>query len=712
MKKGGTAIRDVQQKKIFLQYVSNPRLSNKEIEDAFLNPEKNTFLNPLKLRKVNFDNIYNNFERVLIDLSPDIVDTTSHSGLLNFQEQLRKIVLLGSSENPNDRSDVYFRAKLKDPPFSVNFNIWLLRSSETLKNLKKQPTIQSLPSTSQELTQGEKAKLKYVAYLNKISAPNATRDDFYLDSYIEPRIPTFTFLINPYRIIDNISRILQLRAGSEIYPSDNINKVRSLASKLVRLNNNITTLSQLDSLSPSFLQICIDLNNNINTLFSNYSDASANVREASPEIQPVIRPLPPPRRSRFTVSRASTPDAVPDHEETYQKIKNIFTRIYQTEIDEEVNKDYVYYLDIWNPVETFKAICLLYEDKKRRVGTQNVWSIRAMHLLHHLRICLEVLHLIYFRLDDTRKELTYASILAEKHKPFDEKNPLIIYAGWDVTHIKQKPVESFDDSYQILNLDWSNTGSVPTYKNYYKFIDSVFSEEVMRGNRVDTCLEILCMVFSVNYKKYISTKTLNPADRYNDTKTGNPPESNIERRIPKIFGEKVIYYKRKLRGGTHGKRAAARTERIRDANLRRRLLERQEREKHAVGTTLNELGAKAREIAEGVATRTIDRLSMHPKTDRGTVINKKPQSPPQPRFQPPTPTGVTAKRVDMKSKIGTDIELSAQSVIPCYIEQGDINILRERYELHCILIVATLLHLNVHSIQVPPPPSNTPQQVG
>jgi hypothetical protein len=667
MKKGGTAIRDVQQKKIFLQYVSNPRLSNKEIEDAFLNPEKNTFLNPLKLRKVNFDNIYNNFERVLIDLSPDIVDTTSHSGLLNFQEQLRKIVLLGSSENPNDRSDVYFRAKLKDPPFSVNFNIWLLRSSETLKNLKKHPTIQSLPSTSQELTQGEKAKLKYVAYLNKISAPNATRDDFYLDSYIEPRIPTFTFLINPSRIIDNISRILQLRAGSEIYPSDNINKVRSLASKLVGLNNTITTLSQLDSLSPSFLQICIDLNNNINTLFSNYSDASANVREASPEIQPVIRPS-------LTVPRTSTPDMKDEglfHDfqniivarESIIKMNTLYKTIYNQDItyNAEIPK-YIDYLDIWNPNLTYLAIIAFVGNNQW--GPQKTLQYRAIHLLHHFRICLDILHLLYFRKDASLKINVYTDKLnTEQNQAFHRDIPLIIYAGWDMVKL-QSDVDITGIKYLNIKVDETNRSIQKKYKLYYQNIDDAFKNPGLNDNRIDTFVEVLCLLFSVNYKLYYHNKIQN-TDRYHETQ--------IQTEIPKTL--ESIRYKIPRKGGT-------------GENTKFTTLP------HTYGKkTTNNVQTAALVVPHKSSNISSQSFELNPPVSLSDNIP-------------------TVSAISEKSQSVAKVQKSQPRLRPeewgryCFMSDFDIDYLCKLYEKHCILIVYTLLSYNVTTFHVPYPPDN------
>jgi hypothetical protein len=171
----------------------------------------------------------------------------------------------------------------------------------------------------------------------------------------------------------------------------------------------------------------------------------------------------------------------------------------------------------------------MWNDPKLQFVDKEVWSMRVVHLLHHFRVCLEILHLLYFRKEaiekgDTMKQYTYIANFSDeksKYKRLVPENPLIIYTGWDMKKLKKDV--NIDDAIKLIDPNMGYGEETIKYKSYYKDINSAFpvieeTSDSVRENRIDTFIEILCLIFSVNYKYYIYKnrgKTLLNADKYN-----------------------------------------------------------------------------------------------------------------------------------------------------------------------------------------------------
>lgn len=264
----------------------------------------------------------------------------------------------------------------------------------------------------------------------------------------------------------------------------------------------------------------------------------------------------------------------PIDEETDQKLRIMYNFIYDKNTDKnKIDKRYIHYHDIWKPYLTYNAIYNMAEEDMKKSRTyqafveQEIINLptiyKLIHLLHHFRVCLDILHLIYFRLDETMKDYTYAHDLEkaeyeDKHvnKPFNPLKPLIIYAGWNINCAKSsiidKSVQPTTDTTKIKLKhlgDETNIGSgsklLKFYMGYgegwkkgepetmysilYRHIDEAF---LFSDNEVDTYIEVLCLIFSVNYKLKnfkegkIQNTIMKASDRYNPGNISNPTTLN------------------------------------------------------------------------------------------------------------------------------------------------------------------------------------------
>jgi hypothetical protein len=249
----------------------------------------------------------------------------------------------------------------------------------------------------------------------------------------------------------------------------------------------------------------------------------------------------------------SVVDATPLATKDFDTIKRFFQINHGENMEESVNPDYVDYLNIWKPYETFNAICFMYEQKKKELGEKKLWSIRVVHLLHHFRVCLEILHLLYFRKAATTKDseltkYTYISVfndlnkmdiknkVAPSYKEFERNKPLVIYAGWDMTKLNNHD-NNIAGNTKFLHLKENRSVRelYTKYDVYYQSINDAFKKKDLINNEIDTCIEVLCLLFSVNYKLYIHGDITNRADRYNPS---NIPNNIISTLNSLRFGNK------------------------------------------------------------------------------------------------------------------------------------------------------------------------------
>lgn len=385
---------------------------------------------------------------------------------------------------------------------------------------------------------------------------------------------------------------------------------------------------------------------------SHSSTSSPNRAARSTDIQSLFDRADPfelPNDTSHSPARAKNVNVFGDLDDAHKKmIGNMFLKFYKREIKtSKVNPIYIDFHNVWEPQNSYEAIIQDKEHQKSR-------------LLHHFRVCLEILHLIYFRLNDDLKPFIYDDKLEKQCVAFVQNIPLIIYAGWDMQDLFNVPADTYFGvdvkPIKLLNLRDSYSQDRQSYNKYYSYIDNVFSSEQTvsneRGSKdldknvVDTLLEVLCMVFSVNYKKYVYNEqgiNLNRSDRYNDEK--------ISTTIPAAFDKLRV----QQHGGTKGKNT----------------------------------------YANGIPVRT-------------AYLNANQESKPKPS-QVFVPRGDTSQLLPVQamrfSRKGQSVDKKdVIRVKPCYISKDNVGDLRDIYENHCILIVTTLLMLDVDSFQVRPPP--------
>jgi hypothetical protein len=337
----------------------------------------------------------------------------------------------------------------------------------------------------------------------------------------------------------------------------------------------------------------------------------------------------------------------------------LFSQIHNRPINTyNANLEYADFMNIWEPQNTYEAIIQIENNQVSR-------------LLHHLRVCLEILHLIYFRLDPELKEYLYVDLLKRQSlkqtEDYEHMVPLIIYAGWDMTKVTAKGFESPSKStdmipsiksipshaVKLLHIPWgikfyTNTEKNGKYEEYYKYIDAAFGSLDLASNKVDTLVEILCLIFGVNYKKYVHKNNLDISDRYHD--------DNLPTTISNAFTQLKI-------GGM-------------------------KRQPHIVPIPPTGPGnIRPTQNASQIQKQfLLERESPVSKPPKPLKVSRNPQTPVKLQEGPNTVTIVR----------------------PHYAitSQDKVTYLRGVYEKHCILIVATLLMLGVTSFQVPLPPKH------
>lgn len=189
----------------------------------------------------------------------------------------------------------------------------------------------------------------------------------------------------------------------------------------------------------------------------------------------------------------------------------------------DVDLQYIEYMDIWKPFMTYNAIFIMKGNTNWDGPT--IDRYKAIHFLHHFRVCLDILHMIYFRLDPTLQQYTYARNL-KATGPFSKDTPLFTYVGWDMLKVLNKNGLN-KVGIKLLNFVWGTqfsgqSGVQNRYKQFYAHIDDVFKTNNLSDNQIDTFIEVVCLIFSVNYKlSKFQGQLTNTSDRYHYTQILN-----------------------------------------------------------------------------------------------------------------------------------------------------------------------------------------------
>lgn len=582
----------------------------------------------------------------------------------DIEKSLRKLLLqrFAIKENATNVSKYIISP---NPPkdeitLKQNFNALTQFISDSLRTADAPATSSS--EAKRELSDIDKAKLKYISWLNRISLPsNVEMDDFNVDSYRLPTGVTYNtdleVKVNSDNIINNLTRLL----NNEPYPQSTFEpwQIVNMANKFLNLNGNKITLETIDSFSPDFINNAVELSTNINRIINSVPPASRRVSATHRSSTSSA-----PKKGVFDHVQNVIERLVPEHN---IKLASLFKYIHKIDLNDSPNPTYIDYLDIWNPQHTYNAIFRMQGNPDWNLAALSKY--RVIHFLHHFRVCLEILHLIHFRMADFTNDVTdenfekmkgsiYTKLLITNKekmmKPFDKNFPLLVYAGWDMQKVESKKFIKEIGGFQLLNLNLGTAGNQnkQDYTKYYGYIDKTFANFDMKEDRIDTLLEVLCLVFSVNYKLYKHGHLVKDGDQYHLTKIGSS--------VPRLIGNLLVKPEPVKRGGVAG-----------------------------VDLTALAPGLRGQQMVQ-VA-------SLH-----------------VPQTQPPSSTPVPRRRSDAPLSASAQNQQTSQvehgpvpdfNSIYCYITNDDIKYLREVYEKHCILIVQTLIYFGVTSFHVPFPPS-------
>lgn len=658
---------DADQRKLYFDVISKSKLNQKDAYDAFL-----SFIDISKFTKteaadkkktletvVNTEaNIIENFTNAFLYIYGRMPDTKKFSDLIRpFRVQKSK---------QGARTEYMIVANPSDPKVNANEKYDKL-TKFILSTLKPQS-----PKTYQEdeidtLNESEKAILKYIAFLNKVSERNATEADLNINSYMETDL-TKELMIRPNEIMKNIKDILKLDESNTSY-SQQVTQIEGILLFLVKYNS--WTFSNLVVVGKIFLEKVVELANLVNQL------VTASIPKSRPEsATPRSSTSSAPKKEFF----AHVQNVV-ERLDPQQNIKliSLFKYIHKKDLDDSPNPKYIDYLDIWKPQHTYNAIFRMQGNPDWNLAALSKY--RVIHFLHHFRVCLEILHLIHFRMADITNDVTdeniqkmkdsiYTKLLTTNEektvKPFDKNFPLLVYAGWDMQKVESKKFIEEIGGFQLLQLNFGAGGNQNIYKytTYYGYIDKAFADGGMKEDRIDTLLEVLCLVFSVNYKLYKHGHLVKDGDQYHLTKIGSS--------VPRLIGKLLAKPKLVKGGGTFDPTAFA-------PGLRGQQM--------VQVASLNVSTTQPAHVGQPPAPQT---LSIPLSDSRNTKTD--------------------TSSLHAKARRSADPDIIDKGPVPdfnsiyCYITNGDIKYLREVYEKHCILIVQTLIYFGVTSFHVPFPP--------